>query len=247
MKVFRNTLISTVGLFSFWQIMVSWLQIPNYLLPSPHDVFLVYTHQYALLISHAIPTLLEIIAGALFGIALGLIGGITIALVHPLSRWCKPLLIMSQAIPTFAIAPLIVMWLGYGLSAKIVIITLMIFFPVTSALYDGLISTPVGWQDLADVIGASKFKQFIHIRLPAALPAAASGIRIAAVSAPLGALIGEWVGSDSGLGYLMISANGAMQIDVMFAAVFILITLTLGLYYLVDKLLKKWVWWPSFG
>jgi putative hydroxymethylpyrimidine transport system permease protein len=232
-----------VCVIALWQGIVTIAQLPIYLLPAPLDVLHAFHKHFHLLTQHTLPTFVEIVLGLLLGVTLGCVGGIVIASTNPLSRWCMPILVISQAVPTFALAPLIVVWLGYGLSAKMVIIMLMIFFPVTSALYDGLTSTPKAWLDLAHSLSASKYQRFMKIRLPAALPAAASGIRIAAVSAPLGAIIGEWVGANHGLGYLMVIANGRMEIDLMFAAIIVLITMALALYLSVDKTLKYFIWW----
>ena len=119
----------------------------------------------------------------------------------------------------------------------------MLFFPITSAFYDGLQNTPPGFLDLAKTMNATKWRLFCAIRIPAALPSLASGIRIAAVIAPIGAVVGEWVGSSRGLGYLMLNANARLQIDMMFAALIVMIALALALYFTVDKLLRVLIWW----
>ncbi len=120
---------------------------------------------------------------------------------------------------------------------------MVIFFPITSAFFDGLRKTESGWLDLANTMNGSRWRVFLHIRLPASLPTLASGIRIAAVVAPIGAIVGEWVGSSRGLGYLMLNANARMQIDVMFAVLLVIIALALLLYASVDLLLRKIIWW----
>jgi len=168
---------------------------------------------------------------------------ISMAYWQPLRLWFMPVLVVSQAIPVFAIAPIFVIWFGYGITAKIAITTLMLFFPVTSAFYDGLRQTNKGWLDFAKVIQASRFRTLIFIKIPAALPALASGIRVAAVIAPIGAVVGEWVGSSRGLGFLMLNANARMQIDLMFAALFTIMTMALLLYFSVDKLLRMALPW----
>jgi putative hydroxymethylpyrimidine transport system permease protein len=191
------------------------------------------------------PTLTETLLGFLLGILTGCFAGMILAFFRPAAMWFLPLLIISQAVPTFAIAPLLVIWLGYGMTSKIVTAVLMIFFPVASAMYDGLRRTDTAWLDLAKTMNAGRWRIFFQIRIPAALPALASGIRIAAVSAPIGAVVGEWVGSSSGLGYLMLNANARLQIDMMFAALLVIIMLALGLYFSVDQALRKLIWWQS--
>ena len=146
-------------------------------------------------------------AEMVMGLALGLILGAALAIVFAASmawrRWALPLVIVSQAIPVIAIAPLLVLWLGYGMASKVAMAALVIFFPVVSALYDGLRHTDQGWLDLARTMDARPRATLLQIRLPAALPAFASGARIAAAVAPIGAVIGEWVGASAGLGHLM--------------------------------------------
>jgi putative hydroxymethylpyrimidine transport system permease protein len=120
---------------------------------------------------------------------------------------------------------------------------LIIYFPVTAALFDGLKRTDPGWLDLARTMGASPLRTLWHLRLPAALPAFGSGLRIAAAVAPIAAVVGEWVGSGAGLGYLMLHANGRSQTALMFAAMVVLMTIALGLYLLVDRLLVRLTPW----
>jgi putative hydroxymethylpyrimidine transport system permease protein len=243
MTAVLRTVIIAICFILLWQSCVYYFQIPYYLLPSPFRVLTVLFQQFPLIVSHALPTLFETSVGFLLGVLLGCSAAIAIAVFKPLTRWCLPLLIMSQSIPIFAIAPLLVIWLGYGFASKIATTVLMIFFPITSAFYDGLSRTQPGWLDLAKIMNSSTWRTFCAIRIPAAMPALASGIRIAAVIAPIGAIVGEWVGSSSGLGYLMINANARMQIDLMFAALMVIMLLALILYVCVDKLLHQLVWW----
>jgi len=139
----------------------------------------------------------------------------------------------------FAIAPLLVLWLGFGMASKIAMSVLIIYFPVTAAFYDGLRRTPSGWQDLAQVMGGSKWLILRHLQIPAALPALASGLRIATAVSPIGAIIGEWVGASSGLGYLMLQANARLQTDLMFAALITLSLFAVTLYLLIDHVLRR--------
>lgn len=243
MKLMVRILVITSGLLLLWQLVVNVWQLPSFILPGPRAVAVAFYQQMDVLAHHALPTLIETLLGFILGIAFGCLTGLLIAFFQPLNRWFLPLLIISQAIPTFAIAPLLVIWLGYGLASKIATTILMIFFPVASAFYDGLKQTESGWLDLAKTMNAKKWRVFWYIRIPAALPSLASGIRIAAVVAPIGAIVGEWVGSSQGLGYLMLNANARLQIDVMFAALIVIILLALTLYFCVDKWLRTMVWW----
>lgn len=244
-SLFIRVGLMTVILLIAWQAIVSFWQLPSYLLPSPLQVFVTGYGAKSILLQHAIPTLIEMTLGFLFGILLGALAGILIVYSNVLSLWFLPLLIISQAIPTFAIAPLLIIWLGYGLSSKIATTILMIFFPVTSAFYDGLRHLPTDYDDLAKTMNTGKWRRFFYIQFPSAMPSLASGIRIAAVAAPIGAIVGEWVGASQGLGYLMITANARMQIDMMFAALIVIIFFALILYFSVDVLLRKFIWWQA--
>ena len=145
--------------------------------------------------------------------------------------------------PVFALAPLLVLWLGFGLASKVLMAVLVIFFPVTAAFYDGLRRTEPGWLDLARTMGASRLSILWRVRLMAALPAFGAGLRIAASVAPIGAIIGEWAGASEGLGYVMLNANARMQTNVMFAALMLLAGMTILLWVGVDMLLKKLLHW----
>ena len=238
-----RALISAAIIFGLWHLVVVLLALPSFILPSPLAVFNKLVLRYDVLFPHLWITAQEIILGLALGLTMGLLFALQMLLFDPLRRWLLPILIASQAIPVFAIAPILMLWLGYGIASKVVMAALIIFFPVTTCCYDGLRNTPSGYLDLAHTMGASKWQLLLKVRLPAALPALASGIRVAVVVAPIGAVVGEWVGSSEGLGYLMLQANARMMIDEMFAALFILAALSVSLYYLADIVIKKLIPW----
>jgi len=192
---------------------------------------------------HALTTALEILIGLALGTLVGGLSALIIAYFAPARRWLLPILVVSQAVPVFALAPLLVLWLGYGLASKVAMATLIIYFPVTASFFDGLRRTDPGFLDLARTMNASRLAILARIRIPAAMPAFASGLRVAAAVAPIGAVIGEWVGSSAGLGYLMLHANGRMQIDLLFAALVVLALIAVLLYFAVDALLKWALAW----
>lgn len=243
MKQTLRILAISAILLLLWQSLVSIWSLPDYILPAPIKVFQTLGDQAQVIASQTWPTVLETVLGLCLGIVLGCITASLLACFPPLGFWFLPILIISQAIPTFAIAPLFVIWLGYGLASKIAITVMMIFFPVTSAFYDGLRSAKSEWQDLAQTLNATKWRNFFTVQIPAAMPSLATGIRLAAVIAPIGAIVGEWVGSSAGLGYIMLNANARMQIDMMFAALFVIVLLALVLYFSIDRILKKLIWW----
>jgi putative hydroxymethylpyrimidine transport system permease protein len=162
-----------------------------------------------------------------------------------LRRWLLPVLLLSQAVPVFALAPLLVLWLGFGIASKVAMAALVIFFPVMSAFHDGLRRVPQGWLDLARTMGAPAWRVLLLVRVPAALPSLGSGLRVAAAWAPIGAVIGEWVGASSGLGYVMLNANARVRTDVMFAALVVLSVMTVALWWAVDRGLRRLLAWDA--
>lgn len=154
-----------------------------------------------------------------------------------------PLLLVLQALPVFAIAPLLVLWFGFGLASKVVMASLVIFFPVASSFADALRRTSQDLLDAAALTQATPLATLFLIRVPSALPGLGSGLRVAAVFAPIGAVIGEWVGASRGLGFVMLQANARMQADTLFAALIILAVLTIVLRFLVDAFAARLTPW----
>lgn len=235
--------VTLTGLILAWFLLVRLAELPHYIMPGPDRVALRLWSDAALLAEHAGYTLLEILLGLILGTHCGGLAALALTASSSARRWLLPLLLASQAVPVFAIAPLLVLWLGYGLASKVAMATLIIFFPVTASFYDGLRRTDPGWLDLARTMGAGPWAVLRHIRIPAALPAFGSGLRMAAAIAPIGAIIGEWVGASAGLGYLMLHATARVQTDLAFAALFILALLAVGLWLLVDLLLRRTMPW----
>ncbi|CAH0529712.1 Riboflavin transport system permease protein RibX [Vibrio hippocampi] len=237
--------VTVVIIFSAWQLIVVLFDMPSFILPAPMDVLNKLVDRHEVLLRHTWVTAQEIVLGLLLGLSMGLIFALQMLLFEPLKRWLLPILIASQAVPVFAIAPVLMLWLGYGMASKVVMAAIIIFFPVTTCCYDGLRNTPSGYLDLAKTMNANRWQLLRYIQLPAALPTLASGIRVAVVIAPIGAVVGEWVGSSAGLGYLMLQANARMIIDEMFAALLILALLSISLYFGTDKILKKAIPWEN--
>ncbi|QEW23467.1 Putative aliphatic sulfonates transport permease protein SsuC (plasmid) [Paracoccaceae bacterium] len=235
------------GLIAIWWL-VTLTGIPKFMLPSPFSVAAAIWEQRASLAYHTGVTLMEILLGLGFGLLFG--GGLALAMIlsRGLQSWVMPVIVISQSIPVFAMAPLLVLWFGFGMASKVIMAVLIIFFPVVAAFFDGLRRTERGWLDLAQTMGASSWSEMRHVRLVAALPAFGSGLRVAAAVAPIGAVIGEWVGASAGLGYIMLNANARMQTDTAFAALFILALLAVLLWQVVDRLLKRVLYWvPDSG
>ncbi len=235
MKALLRILIATGVIVAAWQALVILADLPHFILPSPFKVATTLWEQQALIASHALITAIEVLLGLLIGTILGALTAIQLAKSELARYLIKPVLVLTQALPVFALAPLFTLWLGYGMESKILVAVLIIYFPVASAFFDGLMQTPKGWMNLAKVMNATPRQLLWRIQIPAALPHFASGLRLAAVYAPIGAVIGEWVGASQGLGYLMLLANGRAKIDLMFAALLVLAVLTLMLHYVVGR------------
>jgi putative hydroxymethylpyrimidine transport system permease protein len=246
MKFLSHTsrpIITVLVFVAAWWAATSFTGVPAFMLPSPQAVAASLCAHSAYLLSNTLITLTEILLGLAFGTLLGAVTALGIVFSPWLQRWLMPVLVVSQAIPVFALAPLLVLWFGFGMSSKILMTVLVIFFPVTASFSDGLRRTDLGWLELARTMNASPFAIMRHVRLPAALPAFASGLRVATAAAPIGAIIGEWVGASAGLGYVMINANARIQTDLMFAALLILAVVTITLYIIMDRLLRRLLYW----
>jgi len=235
----------TVGMIVLWQLLVVVTAAPHYILPGPLPVAKALFSHWPTLWLHLQTTLVEIIAGLIIGTLLGTTCALTMILSPRLKNWMLPVLVISQAIPVFALAPVLVLWFGYGMASKIAMAVLIIFFPVTSSFYYGMQRTNPDMLELGRIMGASPYALLRFIIIPSALPAFGSGLRVATAVAPIGAVVGEWVGSSSGLGFYMLHANARMQIDIMFAALAILAIVSLTLYFIVDAVINTIIFWET--
>jgi putative hydroxymethylpyrimidine transport system permease protein len=242
LKKSTQPLIIFTGLLSIWYV-ITLSGIPSYMLPTPAAVAQALWDGREYLFQNMMVTLGEIFLGLLCGLLLGTASALAMMFSARLQRWLMPVLIISQAIPVFALAPLLVLWFGFGMASKIIMATLVIFFPVTAAFFDGLRRTESGWLELAATMNATPAATLRHVRLVAALPAFGSGLRVAAAVAPIGAIIGEWVGSSSGLGYVMLTANARIQTETCFAALFLLALMAILFYQFVDVALRRLLYW----
>lgn len=232
------------GLFlAAWELLVRALGIPPFMLPGPLQVLGAFETRGWFLLEHAAITAQETVLGFILGVIAGSMIAILMWLFPIARRGLLPVVLMTQALPVFAIAPILVLWLGFGLASKIVMAVLVIFFAVTSTFYDGLRRADPGYSDLARLYRVGRVKELIYFRIPAGLPALASGIRIAAVFAPIGAIVGEWVGAKGGLAFIMLQSNARMQTDMMFAALILLALMVLTLRFTVEYLTRLMVPW----
>ncbi|MFN4099179.1 MAG: ABC transporter permease [Pararhodobacter sp.] len=219
---------------ALWQGVVWASGVPRFILPGPGRVAASLWANAPLLWEHARFTAVNLLTGLAAGVLLGVATALNLALSPGARLLLRPMLIFAQAVPIFALAPVLTLWLGYGAASKIVIVMLVIYFPVTSAFFDGLMRLPPPLADLAQMMRARPLRRLFLLQVPHALPALASGLRLAVVYAPFAVIIGEWVGSSRGLGHLMLMANGRGQTDLMFAALVVLAAQSLALFGLFE-------------
>jgi putative hydroxymethylpyrimidine transport system permease protein len=231
----------------FWEISVWQANIPRYILPAPSRIFNTVAAEQALLLHHTLVTLEEIIVGFILAFILGV--GLALLMFHfpVLEKSLFPIVIGSQTIPVFAIAPLLVLWFGYGLSSKVVMAALIVFFPIVVNTLDGLKGADPDEVNLLRILKANRWQILWKVRVPSALPFVFSGCKIGISVSTIGAIIGEWVGSKEGLGYLMLHANAQLHISLIFASLLYLTFVGVGLFYLV-VLMERWAMpWKQFS
>jgi putative hydroxymethylpyrimidine transport system permease protein len=219
-----------------WQLAVFVFRPAPYILPSPVEVLAAFARQPAFFAWNGFVTVSEIALGFLSGASFGALVALAMAALPRFERLAWPLLLVVQSFPVFVIAPLLVVWFGFGMGSKVIMASVIIFFPVASTFADGLRRTDPEILDAVALTPATRWQTLRYIRLPLAMPALASGLRIAAPLAPLGAVVGEWVGASAGLGFVMVQANARMQTDTVFAAMALLAALSLLLRGIVDRL-----------
>ena len=239
----HRTVLALIGLLGLWQAVVIAFSPPRYILPSPLAVAQVFVRQPAFLLHHGLITGSEILVGLVAGSLLGALTALFLAALPRVGQMVWPAVLVLQAFPVFVLAPILVLWFGFGMASKVAMTVIIIFFPVASAFADGLARTDRDLLDAASLTKASHWQVLRYIRLPLALPYLISGLKVAAPLAPLGAVVGEWVGAAGGLGFIMIQANARMQTDILFAAMVVLALFTVILRVLVDRLTAGLVHW----
>lgn len=226
-----------------WEISCRVFSIPDFILPAPAQIISVAVLKAPLLLPHAGVTALEI----LLGIALSLLVALplaTLMFAHPsIERALSPFLVVSQAIPVFALAPLLVIWLGYGIASKVLMAAIIIFFPITVNLLEGYKNCGTEYVVLFKLMGAGFGDTMRLLYWPWALPFFFSGLKVGVTVATIGAVIGEWVGAQQGLGYIMIQANARLNVDIVFAAILWLSFMGLAMWVFVGFLEKRIVTW----
>lgn len=236
---------SFAGAIFFWYVIVWAGEFPAFILPTPELVFgrFIRTIQDGSLLRHFIVTLGEVLAGLTLGLMVAVSIGYLLAKSRRLERFLSPYIVASQSVPIVAIAPLLVIWFGPGLFSKILICALIVFFPMLINTMVGVRSVPEDLIDLMRSLRASPWQMFVNLELPAAMPILLGGLRIGATLAVIGAVVGEFVGADRGLGFLINLGRGQYDTALVFVAVFSLVFMALVLYgtvLIIENRLLKW-------
>lgn len=230
-------------LLLIWQMVSMSGIVPGYMLPSPIEVIKAFVGDFPLLMEHAKVTLFEAAIGLGLGVLIGFVMASVMDNIKIVRMAIYPLLILTQTVPTVAIAPLLVLWLGYGILPKIIIIIIATFFPIAIGLLDGYALVDGDMITLLKSMGASPWKIFIHVKAPAALGNFFAGLKIAVAYSVVGAVISEWLGGFSGLGVYMTRVKKSYSYDKMFAVIFLISGISLLLMWLVKIAQKKCMKW----
>ena len=240
------SILAVTALLLLWQLVCSAGLIPQYMLPSPLNVLEAFFSEFPLLWENSLITLQEAFIGLFFGVAIGFLAAVLMDAFDSLYKAFFPLLIISQTIPSVAIAPLLVLWFGYEMTPKVILIVISTFFPVTVGLLDGFRSADKDAVGLLRSMGATRLQIFRYIKFPHALPQLFSGLRIAAAYSVVGAVISEWLGGFGGLGVYMTRVKKAFAFDKMFAVIFLISAISLALMAIVEFAEKKCMPYRNF-
>jgi len=234
-----------VGLLIGWQLLVNFGNFPRFILPSPSDVLARFSEvlKDGSLVRHIATTLKEVLSGLALGVSFATVLGYLIAKSPWIERLLAPYIVASQSVPLVAIAPLLVIWFGPGLISKILIAALIVFFPVLVNTVVGVRAVPEDLHALMRSLQATRWQTLRLLEIPAALPVFFGGLRVGATLAVIGAVVGEFVGADSGLGFLINVGRGLYDTALVFVAVFVLISMALVLYGIVVGLEVRLLAW----
>ncbi|MBP0724111.1 ABC transporter permease [Bacillus sp. RG28] len=241
-------LLVLVLFFVIWECTSRYSQIPKWLLPAPSTIFKEAFTNYNLFLSDTFSTTKLAVSGYIIGSLIGIIIAVLLHVIPGMKNIFYPYLILSQNIPIIVLAPLLVVWFGFGILPKIIIITLVCFFPITVAALDGFKNVPNDLMQYMRMSGATKWQIFTKVEFPNALPPIFSGLKISATYSVMGAVISEWLGSDKGIGVFMTLSSSSFRTDRVFIAIFIIILLSL-IFYIVIVIIEKSIikWMPKEG
>ncbi len=243
LKDYYYPVAAAIAFLLLWEGIVHLLNIKPYLLPAPSNILQKLTGQWGTIWDYTLVTGFEVLLGFLLSIIVGIPLGMVIFYVKALERVIYPFLVASQTIPKVAIAPLLVIWFGFGLTPKVIVAFLIAFFPIVVDTVVGLKSTPPEMIYLVRSMGANRLQTFLKISLPNALPNIFGGLKVAITLAVVGAVVGEFIGADRGLGYLLVVANGYLDTPLVFAGIIVLSLMGIFLFFvieIIERLLMPW-------
>lgn len=236
--------VSLIGaILALWQVASSMLGMPRWLLPSPVDIVAALVGSWGLIWQHTMVTLEEVLVGFGLALASGIALAVAIAYSRPVERAVYPLVVASQTVPVVAIAPILLIWFGYGLLPKVIVVALICFFPIVVNMVDGLRSVDPDLVNLMRSMGATRWQLFTKAQLHTSLPFLMSGTKVAVAVSVIGAVMGEWVGASAGLGYFMVRSASQFQTARVFAAVLVLSVMGVALFGLaavLERYLLPW-------
>ncbi len=235
---YAPALVLLAALVGLWELMVEVLDTRPYILPAPSAIWDVFAEKGHLFPAHIRTTAVEAIAGIGAAAAGGVILAVLIASIPIVRRVLYPIAVTSQTIPMIVLAPLLVVWLGLGIEPKVTVVGLVCFFPIVVSTVDGLASADREMVALVRSMGASRLEVLRHVLIPSAVPSFFAGLKIAAAYAVIGAIFGEWVGAQSGLGIFIIRSRSAYQTDQIFAAIVVIALLSIALFVAVHLLAR---------
>ncbi|WP_285103473.1 ABC transporter permease [Promicromonospora sp. MEB111] len=234
-----------LALFALWWF-VAWRElVPAYLVPSPGAVAETMVAEWAMLLEHTWVTTLETIVGFVLAAVIGVAAAVLLVYSRTAEKSLYPLILFAQVIPKIAIAPILVVWFGFGMTPKIVLAVLIAFFPVVVSAVAGLRSVDPELLEMSATMGASRWKTFRKIRFPGALPQLMSGLKVAVTLAVVGAVVGEFVGADRGLGYVLLLASGNLDAPLLFADLILMSLIGVVLFVLVEVLERLLIPWHA--
>lgn len=239
----RLSWLTAIGLFLLWEIAGHLEWLPAFIFPTPSEIFSAFVNDWQSVLMNARVTLIQAFIGLGIGISLAFVSAILMDLVPWIYRAFYPLMIVTQTIPTVAIAPILVLWLGYDMAPKIVLVVLTTFFPILISILNGFMATDRDAIQLLTLMGANRFQILRHVKLPASRIYFLSGLRISVTYAFVSSVVAEWLGGFEGLGVYLIQTKRAFSYDKMFAAIMFISIISLifmGIVKLSERLIVPW-------
>lgn len=230
-----------------WQLAGNLGMLPKFIMPTPLEIANAFVRDYKMMLFHSKVTLIEALIGLFFGVVIAIFLAIVMDRFALLNKAIYPLLVITQTIPTIALAPILVLWLGYDMTPKIVLIVLTTTFPIVVSILDGFRNTDKDTIILLELMNASKFQILWHVKIPASLSYFYAGLRVSVSYAFIAAVVSEWLGGFEGLGVYMIRTKKLFQYDTMFAIIILISAISLVSMHLVKISEKKVLKWKYIG